>query len=170
MRNDYKERILNFLSQSSKPVDAETIRKSCKIANWNTTLKHCLELLFEGTIKGQTTSKGWIFWTHQETHLQPWQEATGTLDKIENSETQTIALLTCTVKKRIAIPLPKDQLETQKLHQLIGQKITILKTDIPEKPLIIRTLGEATITHSKTYEKSRFRIRAPSVMCCPIFL
>jgi hypothetical protein len=142
VRNNYKERILNFLSQSTAPIDVEKIRKSCKIANWNTTLKHCLELVFEGSIKGQTTSKGWIFWTHQETQLKPWEEARGTLDRIETSETQKIALLTCTYKKTIAISLPKDQPETQKLEKLIGCKIGILRTDNPKQSLIIRTFTE----------------------------
>jgi predicted DNA-binding transcriptional regulator len=142
MRNNYEERILSFLSQSNMPIDVEKIRKSCKIANWNTAAKHCLELHSQGLIQGEKTTKGWVFWIYQETHLSPWEEAIGTLDKVENSETHTIALLTCTYKKQIAIPLPKDQPETKKLQELLGKKIAILKTDNPDKPLAIRAFTE----------------------------
>ena len=162
MRNNYKERILEFLNKSAAPVDVEKIRKSCNIANWNTTLKHCLELLLKGNIKGQTTSKGWVFWIHQETHLNPWEEAIGTLDKVENSETQIIALLTCTYKKQIVIPLPKDQPETKKLEKLLGQKIAILRTDNPEKPIIIRNFTATPETHNLCCALAQLR---KSILC-----
>ena len=60
---DYEEKILNFLSNTTEPTDVEKIRKACRIGNWNTALKHCLELLIQGRILGQKTSKGWIFWS-----------------------------------------------------------------------------------------------------------
>lgn len=157
-RNNYKERILKCLNQSPAPVDVEKIRKSCKIANWNTTLKHCLELVFEGNIKGQTTSKGWVFWAHQETSLEPWQEAVGTLDKLETSETQTIALLTCNYEKQLAIALPKDQRETEELNTLIGRKISILKTDNPQKPIIIKVAKGTRLLKSRLRSKIFGRI------------
>ncbi|MGB9779021.1 MAG: hypothetical protein ACPLW8_06400 [Candidatus Bathyarchaeales archaeon] len=62
MKANYKEKIYDFLSKTQKPTDIEKIRKECKIGNWNTALKHCLELLIEGKIKGQKTSKSWVFW------------------------------------------------------------------------------------------------------------
>jgi hypothetical protein len=62
MSTIYKEKIYDFLSKNKKPIDIEKIRKACRIGNWNTTLKHCLELLLEGKIKGQKTSKSWVFW------------------------------------------------------------------------------------------------------------
>lgn len=139
MANDYKEKIVEYLNGAVESSDVEKIRTACGIGNWNTALKHCLELYSQGSIQGQKTSKGWVFWTHQETHLKPWEEAIGTLDKIETSETQTIALLTCTYKKQIAIPLPKDQPETQELKKYLGKKVCILRTDNPQKPIIIRT-------------------------------
>jgi len=40
------------------------IRLSCKIGNWQTALKHCLELLLQEKIAGQRTSRGWIFWVN----------------------------------------------------------------------------------------------------------
>jgi len=165
MANDYEEKILEYLKKAAEPADVEKIRVGCKIGNWNTALKHLLELYSQGTIQGQRTTKGWVFWIYQQTYLAPWQEAIGTLDKVETSETQTIALLTCTYKKQIAIPLPKNQPETQKLQKLLGQKIAILKTDIPDKPLIIRTLNQTTITHNAPYALPPFRIRSLFVVC-----
>ena len=58
----YKQKILACLNESSMPLGVENIRVACNIGNWNTVLTHCLELLLEGKIKGQKTSKGWIFW------------------------------------------------------------------------------------------------------------
>jgi len=60
--SERKTKIFNFIKASDQPVDVEKIRKACKIGNWNTALKHCLELLIEGKIKGQKTSKSWVFW------------------------------------------------------------------------------------------------------------
>jgi len=157
MVNDYKEKIFAYLNGTTESSDIEKIRISCGIGNWNTALKHCLELHFQGKIQGQKTSKGWIFWTHQEKHLKPWEEAIGKLDKVEDSETQTIALLTCTYKKQIAIPLPKDQPETKKLQKLLGQKIAILKTDIPDKPIIIRTFTASPVAHKASCALSQSR-------------
>jgi len=61
-----KQRITDRLRSSTIPLDVENIRVSCKIGNWNTALKHCLELVLSKEIKGQKTSKGWIFWINQE--------------------------------------------------------------------------------------------------------
>jgi hypothetical protein len=43
-------------------MDVEKIRVACKIGNWQTALKHCLELQYEGKIQGIKSSKSWIFW------------------------------------------------------------------------------------------------------------
>jgi hypothetical protein len=148
MRNNYKEKILEYIKKAAEPADVEKIRTACGIGNWNTALKHCLELHARGTILGQRTTKGWTFWSWEQTRLVPWQEAIGTLDRIEENETQTVAFLTCTHTRQLAIPLPRNQPETKKLQKLIGQKIRILQTDIPEKPLIIRTYREPTATQN----------------------
>lgn len=60
------EHMETFVSEASEPVYVEKIRTCCGIGNWNTALKHCLELLIQGRIKGQKTSKGWIFWKLNE--------------------------------------------------------------------------------------------------------
>jgi hypothetical protein len=60
--DEIKNRITNCLKTAKIPQGVENIRVNCKIGNWNTALKHCLELLLQETISGQKTSKGWIFW------------------------------------------------------------------------------------------------------------
>jgi len=57
-----KQRIINYLKTAKIPQGVENIRIACNIGNWNTALKHCLELLIQGKINGQKTSKSWIFW------------------------------------------------------------------------------------------------------------
>lgn len=76
----------------------------------------------------------------QEAQLRPWQEVVGALTGIETGDTEITVILTCTISKQIAISLPKDQLETSQLQQLIGKKIGILKTDNPKKPYMIRLM------------------------------
>jgi len=58
----YKPAILGILKEAIEPMDVEKIRLKAKIGNWQTTLKHLLELLIEGEINGEKTSKSWIFW------------------------------------------------------------------------------------------------------------
>lgn len=72
-----EQKILACLREAESPLDCEKIRIFCKIGNWNTALKHCLELLIQGRIKGLKTSKGWIFWIDCNEHQrggkrQPW--------------------------------------------------------------------------------------------------
>jgi hypothetical protein len=165
MANNYKEKILEYLKKAAEPVDIEKIRVAAGIGHWSTAARHCLELHARGAILGQRTTKGWVFWSYEETHLVPWQEAIGTLDRIEESETQTVALLTCTSTRQIAIPLSKNQPETKKLQKLIGKKIRVLQTDIPEKPLIIRTLNEPTASDRGGYVIRWLRLRASFIMC-----
>jgi len=145
MSNDYKEKILEYLKKAAEPADVEKIRKACGIGNWNTALKHCLELHARGTIIGQRTTKGWTFWIFEKTFLAPWQEILGVLDRVEETnETEIVAFLTCTYKRQMAIPLSRNLPETKKLQKLIGQKIRVLQTDIAEKPLIIKSFNETT--------------------------
>jgi hypothetical protein len=67
MENNYAEKIVAFLETVKLPTDIEKIRVESGIGNWNTALKHCLELLLVGKIQGQKTSKSWIFWIQKET-------------------------------------------------------------------------------------------------------
>jgi len=61
--SDYKPAILKLLRDATQPMDVEKIRVACNIGNWQTALKHCLELLYEGRIQGTKTSKSWIFFS-----------------------------------------------------------------------------------------------------------
>ena len=58
----YDNKIVQFLSRQTTPIDVEKIRVAAGIGNWNTALKHLLELYIINRISGQKTSKGWIFW------------------------------------------------------------------------------------------------------------
>lgn len=62
MENAYQQKIVQTLENASKPLDIEKIRVDAGIGNWNTALKHCLELLIAKKISGQKTSKSWVFW------------------------------------------------------------------------------------------------------------
>jgi len=103
----------------------------------------------------------------KEVKLQPWEEIVGTLKTIENDTETITAIISYTQNLEIALPYPKDTTEAntiQNLNKHLGKKIAILKTDIPDKPIIIRTLNEPTVTHKNTYQKCQVRIRLPFVM------
>jgi len=148
----HKGNILAFLSKASEPVDIEKIRKYCGIGNRITALNNCLELFIQGKIKGQKTSKRWIFWTYHETQLKPWEETIGTYKalKINENEVSIILQRTPTNMKLI---FPKNSTEANTLIKTLqntpkGTKIAILKTDNPQKPLTIRNLNETTTAHN----------------------
>jgi hypothetical protein len=60
--NGYAEKIIETLTNAKMPLAIETIRERAEIGNWETALKHCLELMIERKILGQKTSKSWVFW------------------------------------------------------------------------------------------------------------
>jgi len=107
--------------------------------------------------------------TEQKVYLKPWDEVIGTLTGIENDDSEITALLTCNYQKHIAITIPKNQPETKKLQKLIGQKIAILKTDNPDKPIIIRTYREPTATQNDLSVKLWFRRRMLTVLRGSVF-
>ena len=61
----HKLLIKDFLERSEQPIDVETIRKNIKISHWSACLSNLLELIIEGKISGQKTSKGWVFWAKE---------------------------------------------------------------------------------------------------------
>jgi hypothetical protein len=61
-RNTHQEKIVSVLSESSMPMDVENIRLKTGLKNWESTKSILLELVLQGTILGQKTTKGWIFW------------------------------------------------------------------------------------------------------------
>jgi FtsZ-binding cell division protein ZapB len=60
--NNYREKVLQVVQEARQPVDAENVRVQAGISNWQTSLKHLLELVVQGKINGEKTSKSWIFW------------------------------------------------------------------------------------------------------------
>ena len=71
MENHYQEKIVELLEKATQPMDIEKIRTDVGIGNWNTALKHCLELIIVKKIKGIKTSKSWVFWavTNEEVEV-----------------------------------------------------------------------------------------------------
>ena len=65
--------------------------------------------------------------------LDFWEEACGSLDDLEGVDGSLIAKIG---KSQIILPSSLEQ----NLRELIGQRITILRTDIPEKPYLFRLL------------------------------
>lgn len=162
MRN-YKEKIFNYLSSTTEPVDIEKIRKACGIGNWNTALNYCLRLLIEGKINGQKTSKSWVFWIHQETHLRPWDETIGHLDALQVNEDNVVLTLSRAYRNlKIAFPRcsPEAQTLTQTLTSIAkGTKIALLKTDSTEKPLIVKVLNARPVAHKRRLQLLWVRTR-----------
>ncbi|MEM2739061.1 MAG: GW dipeptide domain-containing protein, partial [Candidatus Bathyarchaeia archaeon] len=81
----------------------------------------------------------------KEVQLQPWQEIIGTLKEVKTDKENTTAIITCTQYTDYIITYPNNTKEAetlQALKKLIGQKVEILRTDIPEKPLLIKTFNE----------------------------
>jgi hypothetical protein len=58
----YKILVKSYLVRAAQPLAVETIRTQAKIGHWPVCLSNLLELLIEGKISGQKTSKGWVFW------------------------------------------------------------------------------------------------------------
>jgi hypothetical protein len=67
--------------------------------------------------------------------LAPFEECVGPLRELFEQDDALVALI-----GKIYLALPQE-LE-QSLRPLIGQRITILRTDIPDKPYLFRVLAE----------------------------
>lgn len=59
-----RDRILTVLSSADLPMDVENVRVKSGLKNWESTKALLLELLVDGLISGQKTTKSWIFWTN----------------------------------------------------------------------------------------------------------
>ena len=70
MENAYQQKIVQVLEKAPQALDIEKIRVEAGIGNWNTALKHCLELFIAKKITGQKTSKSWVFWIERGTHTK----------------------------------------------------------------------------------------------------
>ncbi len=65
--NHYHERIMEILNESDIPMDVENVRLKAGLKNWESTKAMLLELVLQGRIEGQKTTKSWIFWIRGET-------------------------------------------------------------------------------------------------------
>ena len=61
-RNSYREKIREVLAESTMPMDVENVRSKTGLKNWESTKALLLEMVLQGTISGQKTTKSWIFW------------------------------------------------------------------------------------------------------------
>lgn len=85
-----------------------------------------------------------------ETYLDAWQEITGILETAERNNQTTTITISCAKDHKIILPTNTPQTTLQQLQKLQGQKIAILRTDNPDRPIIIRTYT-ATPDANKTY-------------------
>ena len=60
---NFKKKALQVLRECSIPMDIENVRARVGMKSWLTSKSILLELLCEGKILGQKTTKSWIFWT-----------------------------------------------------------------------------------------------------------
>jgi len=83
-----------------------------------------------------------------EIQLRPWEEVIGKYDALKITEDEVILFLIYT-PKTITLRYPKESFEAHTLARALknikkGTKVAILKTDIPQRSLIVRTLIENT--------------------------
>jgi len=56
------KRIVQVLADSQIPMDVENVKVQAGMKNWESTKSILLEMVLQGRISGQKTTKGWIFW------------------------------------------------------------------------------------------------------------
>jgi len=61
-KDTLRDRILHVLSGAPIPMDVENVRIKSGLKNWESTKALLLELVVEGVISGQKTTKSWVFW------------------------------------------------------------------------------------------------------------
>jgi hypothetical protein len=108
----------------------------------------------------------------REIHLKPWEEIVGILKTIETDSQTITAVISCTQNLEIALPYPKGTSEAttiEKLSKHLGQKIAILHTDNPQKPLTIRTFCDTAVAHKVFCKNLWFRKRVFLVLRCAFF-
>jgi hypothetical protein len=67
--------------------------------------------------------------------LRPWEEAPGTLNSLKADEEVLIAQVG---KILLALPLEMEE----KMHHLVGLKISLLRTDEPQRPYLLRVVSD----------------------------
>ncbi len=61
-RNSHHQKIVEVLADAKMPMDVENVRLQTGLKNWESTKSILLEMVLLGSIAGQKTTKGWIFW------------------------------------------------------------------------------------------------------------
>lgn len=87
----------------------------------------------------------------KEVQLAPWDEVVGTLQTIETESETITAVIACTQNLEIALLYSKDTAEAaiiQEAGGMLGQRVRIIKTDDPGKPIIIRTFCATTASQN----------------------
>ncbi len=64
IRNSARERIRDVLKKSEIPMDVENVRVQAGLKNWESTKAILLEMVLQGSVLGQKTTKSWIFWVN----------------------------------------------------------------------------------------------------------
>ena len=59
-----RQRIVEVLSDAKMPMDVENVRIKTGLKNWESTKSILLELVLQGAILGEKTTRGWIFWVN----------------------------------------------------------------------------------------------------------
>jgi len=67
---DLREKILKVLSLAHTPMDVENIRVLAGLKNWESTKATLLEMVMDGLVLGQKTTKSWIFWVNPPAEKQ----------------------------------------------------------------------------------------------------
>lgn len=62
VRPSHHQKIVEVLAEAKMPMDVENVRLQTGLKNWESTKSILLELVIQGRIAGQKTTKGWIFW------------------------------------------------------------------------------------------------------------
>jgi hypothetical protein len=65
-KGSYKDRIMQVLENSPVPMDVENVRLNAGMKNWESTKSILLEMLLQGLIHGQRTTRSWVFWVDND--------------------------------------------------------------------------------------------------------
>ena len=84
-------------------------------------------------------------------HLRPWEEVIGKLKAIETNSDAISAVITCTQDVELVITYPRESPEAvvlRSLTNLLGEKVSVIRTDHPEKPLIVKPIKSPSNRHN----------------------
>jgi hypothetical protein len=59
-----REKVREVLKESEIPMDVENVRLRAGLKSWESTKAILLEMVLQGSILGQKTTKSWIFWVN----------------------------------------------------------------------------------------------------------